>query len=192
MDMTHYLVLLRGINVGGRNKVPMKELRSALESRGYRDVSTYIASGNVLLASADAPERLGPDIEAALVENFALDDDLVRVLVLGRRELQQVIEHRPGAFGEHPDTYHSDAIFLIDVDVATALEAFRLREGIDAVWPGDGVVYSQRLSAQLGKSRLSAIASSPLYKSMTIRSWRTTQKLWELLQDRETAGRDPG
>src|SRR4051794_9696416 len=49
--MTRYLVLLRGINVGGRNKVPMAPLRAALEKLGYTNVSTYIASGNVILSS---------------------------------------------------------------------------------------------------------------------------------------------
>ena len=49
--MTTYLVLLRGINVGGKNKVPMARLRELLEELGYSDVSTYIASGNVILSS---------------------------------------------------------------------------------------------------------------------------------------------
>ena len=49
--MTRYLVLLRGINVGGRNKVPMAALRDLLESHGHTKVSTYIASGNVILSS---------------------------------------------------------------------------------------------------------------------------------------------
>ena len=49
--MTRYLVLLRGINVGGRNKVPMAALRELLESHGHTKVSTYIASGNVILSS---------------------------------------------------------------------------------------------------------------------------------------------
>ena len=49
--MTRYLVLLRGINVGGRNKVPMAALRELLETHGHTKVSTYIASGNVILSS---------------------------------------------------------------------------------------------------------------------------------------------
>ncbi|MCC9177435.1 DUF1697 domain-containing protein [Arthrobacter sp. zg-Y750] len=177
--MEPYLVLLRGINVGGRNKVPMKALREHLTDRGYQDVSTYIASGNVLLRSDAPPQRIGPEIETVLVENFDLDDELVRVLVLNRGQLQDVIEQRPESFGEQPDTYHSDAIFLMGIDAETALPVFRPREGVDTVWPGQGVIYSQRLSAERTKSRLSAIMASPLYKSMTIRSWSTTMNLWD-------------
>lgn len=182
--MNSYLLLLRGINVGGRNKIPMKELREHLEGLGYRQVSTYIASGNVLLASPGSPEQVGREVEAALVEKFDLDDDLIKVLVLSPDQLHNVIGSKPEGFGEHPDTYHSDAIFLMGIDPETALTAFRPREGVDRVWPGDGVIYSQRLSAELGRSRLSAVISSPLYKSMTIRSWNTTVNLRHRLASR--------
>lgn len=179
--MNPYLVLLRGINVGGRNKIPMKALREHLEDLGYQQVSTYIASGNVLLASPQSPEEVGGEIEAALVDKFALDDELIRVLVLSPDQLHSVIDSKPEGFGEQPEKYHSDAIFLMGIDPETALTAFRPREGVDQVWPGDGVIYSQRLSAELGRSRLSAVISSPLYKSMTIRSWNTTMNLRDRL-----------
>ena len=183
MAPSPYLVLLRGINVGGRNKVLMKTLKGQLEGLGYEQVLTYIASGNVLLESAEPAEVIGPRIEAALTESFALDDEIVRVLVLDRGQLHDVIAHKPTGFGEQPGKYHSDAIFLMGIDAATAMDAFNPREGVDVVWPGEGVIYSQRLSSERTKSRLSAIAASPLYKSMTVRSWNTTQKLWSLFQD---------
>ncbi|MFN2195678.1 MAG: DUF1697 domain-containing protein, partial [Anaerolineales bacterium] len=56
------------------------------------------------------------------------------------------------------------------------------REGVDQVWPGDDVIYSQRLSALRTKSRLSKIMGTPAYKSMTIRNWNTTTKLLEILK----------
>jgi len=59
--------------------------------------------------------------------------------------------------------------------------------GVDKVWAGDGVIYSQRLSALRTKSRLSAMMASPLYKSMTIRSWNTTLKLAELLKNMDAS-----
>ena len=179
--MHPYLVLLRGINVGGRNKISMKSLREELEDLGYGQVSTYIASGNVLLSAPGSPEQVGSEIEAALVEKFDLDDELIKVLVLSPEQLQGVIDHKPEGFGEQPDTYHSDAIFLMGIDAETALTAFRPREGVDVVWPGDGVIYSRRLSAERTRSRLGSIVASPLYKSMTIRSWSTTMNLWDRL-----------
>ena len=180
--MSPYVVLLRGINVGGKNIVAMAALRRCLEDVGFADVSTYIASGNVLLASDKPAAETGSLIEAALTRSFKLDSELIKVLVLSRSQLQAVIDRKPKGFGEQPDKYHSDAIFLIDIDATQAMPAFSPREGVDSVWPGDGLIYSQRLSAERTKSRLSKVMSSPLYKSMTIRSWATTTALLDLLQ----------
>jgi uncharacterized protein (DUF1697 family) len=107
------------------------------------------------------------------------------VLVLTRDQLREVIDNRPDGFGDEPATYHSDAIFLIGVPPSEAMPVFTPRDGVDRVWPGSGVVYSQRLSAERTKSRLNRVLASPLYKSMTIRSWSTTTRLMELL-DRAT------
>ena len=175
-------MLLRGINVGGKNKVPMAELRKLLEDLGYSDVSTYIASGNVLLRSDRPAAAIKARIEDALPKAFRLDSELIAVLVLSHKQLKAVIDKKPKGFGEQPGTYHSDAVFLMGIDSKSAMEVFDPRDGVDAVWPGDGVVYSQRLSAQRTKSRLNKIMGSPMYKSMTIRNWATTTALLDLLE----------
>lgn len=183
--MNTYVVLLRGINVGGKNKVPMAGLRKCLEALGFTNVSTYIASGNVLLESAKQPEKIKAQIEEALTKDFKLDSELIKVLVLSHKQLQVIVGNKPEGFGEQPEKYHSDALFLIDMDSAHAMPVFAPREGVDKVWPGDGVVYSQRLSAERTKSRLNKIMGTPVYRSMTIRSWNTTTKLLELLEKRD-------
>lgn len=180
--MQSYVILLRGINVGGKNKVPMVDLRKCLEQLGFSHVSTYIASGNVLLESDKNSREIKELIEDILPKSFNLDSELVKVLVLSESELHAVIDNKPKGFGEEPDKYHSDAIFLIDVDTTQVMPVFNPREGVDKVWAGHGVIYSQRLSTERTKSRLSIIAMSPLYKSMTIRNWNTTTKLLELLE----------
>lgn len=159
----------------------MLELKKCLEQLGFSGVSTYIASGNAFLKSEKSAAEVQALIETALPKVFKLDSELIKVLVLTRKQLQTVIDSKPKGFGDQPDTYHSDAIFLMGVPVSEAMPIFKPREGVDMVWPGDGVVYSQRLSAQRTKSRLSAIMMSPLYKSMTIRSWNTTVKLLEIM-----------
>lgn len=178
-----YLVLLRGVNVGGKGKVPMAELRMLLEEYGFSGVSTYIASGNVMLASDKNAQDIGEAVEKILQEDFNLSHVTNKVLVLTEKQLQDVINNKPRGFGDEPDKYHSDAIFLMDISTAEAMPVFNPREGVDKVWPGDGVVYSQRLSALRTKSRLNSIVGTPVYHSMTIRSWNTTTKLLSLLQD---------
>jgi uncharacterized protein (DUF1697 family) len=177
------VVLLRGINVGGKNPVPMARLRDRLGEMGYEDVVTYLASGNVILSSAHKPDRIKQEIEEALPKAFKLHTELLAVHVLSAAQLQAVIKKRPKGFGDEPGTYHSDVIFLMGISAKDAMAAFDPREGVDTVWPGKGVIYSQRLSAQRTKSRLGKIAASPMYKSMTIRNWATTTKLAELVKD---------
>lgn len=184
--MHTYVILIRGINVGGKNKVPMTGLKQCLEELGCSQVSTYIASGNVIVESSKRPEQLQTQIEAALPKKFTLDSEMVNVLVLTHKQLQAVIANKPKGFGEQPERYHSDAIFLMGIDAAEAMPVFTPREGVDTVWPGDGVIYSQRLSAQRTKSRLNKIVGTPAYQSMTIRNWNTTTKLLALLEERDT------
>lgn len=181
--MNTCVVLLRGINVGGKNKIPMSELKRCLEDLGFSNVSTYIASGNVILKSDKSAKEVKAQIEKILPENFKLDNELIKVLVLTRDQFQAVIDNKPKGFGEQPEKYHSDAIFLMGIDSAQAMPVFDPREGVDKVWPGDGVIYSQRLSSQRTKSRLSKIMGTPVYKSMTIRSWNTTTKLLKILEE---------
>ena len=183
MAMTTYLLLLRGVNVGGKNKVSMAELKKHLEELGFLAVSTYIASGNVILRSDKTANEIQAQVEKVLPRAFKLDSELIKVLVLSHEQLQSIVDNKPQGFGDHPDTYHSDAIFLIGIDTTTALPVFSPREGVDKVWPGDGVIYSQRVSALRTKSRLKDMMASPLYKSMTIRTWNTTVKLLDILRD---------
>jgi uncharacterized protein (DUF1697 family) len=180
-----YLALLRGINVGGKNKVPMAELRACIEELGCENVRTYIASGNVMFESNKRSAELTEEIQEALPKKFRLGSELIKILVLSHDQLQKVIDQAPTGFGTEPGKYHSDAIFLMGIPSDEAIKIFKPREGVDKVWQGELAIYSQRLSAQRTRSRLSNIMSSPLYKQMTIRSWDTTAKLFELLNAME-------
>jgi uncharacterized protein (DUF1697 family) len=180
--MNTYVILLRGINVGGKNAVSMADLKKCLEQQGFSNVVTYIASGNVILKSDKRPNDVKSQIEGVLPQNFNLDDGFIKVLVLTNKQFQAVVDNKPKGFGEQPEKYHSDVIFLMDIDSAQALPAFNPREGVDHIWAGNSVIYSQRLSSQRTKSRLNKIMETPLYKSMTIRNWNTTTKLLDMLR----------
>ncbi|KRA47222.1 hypothetical protein ASD80_17870 [Devosia sp. Root635] len=181
--MQSYLVLLRGINVGGRNKIAMGKLKALLEELGFAGVAPYLQSGNVIVQSDLAAASIAPRIEQAITAAFKLDSDLIKVLVLSRAQLRAVFAERPKGFGDAPDTYHSDAIFLMGMGIEEAMTAFSPKAGVDTIWPGNGVIYSQRLSALRTKTRLNRMMVSPLYLSMTIRSWGTVGKLLEMMGD---------
>jgi uncharacterized protein (DUF1697 family) len=180
-----YVALLRGINVGGRNKVPMADLRRTFEDGGYGAVRTYIQSGNVLFESAAARRSLEDDIERLLEARFKTP---LVVVVRSRDQYRDVVGHAPNGFGEEPDTYHSDVIFLrAPLTAKQAMQVVSLRDGVDQVWPGRGVLYFARVSAARSKSRLSTIVGTPEYQRMTIRSWTTTTKLLALLDEASAA-----
>lgn len=179
--MSSSVVLIRGVNVGGKNPVKMADLRALLEDLGCTNVETLLVTGNAVVD--DAPADLGKRLEAELPKRFALHDEVVKVLVLTAAEFRAIVADRPTGFGDRPDLHHSDVLFLIGIPVDMSI--FDPREGVDAVWPGTRVVYSQRLSAERTKSRLSKMMLRPDYKSMTIRSWSTTVKLLGMLDRRE-------
>jgi uncharacterized protein (DUF1697 family) len=180
MSANQYIALLRGINVGGNNKVSMADLRDAFEAEGYGSVRTYINSGNVLFEIDSRASGLEDEIEAMLERRLGVD---LMVVVRSRRQLQNIVRKAPEGFGEQPDLFHSDAIFLkAPLTSGRVMGLVELREGVDQAWPGTGVVYFARLSARRTQSKMSKIVGKPEYKLMTIRSWSTTTRLpglWE-------------
>ncbi|HJY56162.1 MAG TPA: DUF1697 domain-containing protein, partial [Streptosporangiaceae bacterium] len=94
--MATHIALLRGINVGGKNKVPMAELRDVVTSLGHTRVTTYIQSGNVLFTtSEDDTAKLAAALEAAIAEAFGVRSPVV---VLSREDLARVLDTNP-----HPE-----------------------------------------------------------------------------------------
>lgn len=94
--MDTFIALLRAINVNGRNRVPMAELRAMAERLGHRQVVTYIQSGNLILASADPPAAIRSGLEAAIRATFGHE---VAVALRRPEEVRAVLEgcpYRPG------------------------------------------------------------------------------------------------
>ena len=64
--MNTYIILLRGVNVSGKNKLPMKDLKNALTTKGYVDVQTYIQSGNLVLKTEESEEKIKQETKATI------------------------------------------------------------------------------------------------------------------------------
>jgi uncharacterized protein (DUF1697 family) len=180
MPAKRFVALLRGVNVGGKNKVAMADLRAALEAEGFGAVSTYIQSGNVLFES-DLPSRsLEQELETRLERRLGMP---LVVVVRSHAQLRNVVHKAPDGFGQRPDTFHSDVLFLkAPLTSQRAMRVVDQREGVDQAWAGRGVIYFQRLSERLSQSRVNRIVGTPEYKLMTLRNWNTTTKLLGLLE----------
>jgi uncharacterized protein (DUF1697 family) len=189
--MKTYVILLRGINVGGKNKIPMAKLKLFLEEQGFEDVVTYIQSGNVVLRSDLAAKTLSAKIEASLPKRFKLDSSIIKILALERKTFKKVVAQAPKEFGNDDSQYRYFVLFLMGTR-ATLREAMKeidVREGIDKAWQGEAAIYYRLPSLTSGnatKSYLNKVAQKPIYASITMRNWKTTTKLLELLERHNT------
>ncbi|GAB6009840.1 DUF1697 domain-containing protein [Dysgonomonas reticulitermitis] len=95
--MTKYVVLLRGINVGGKNMIKMPDLKQAFVSIGMLEVSTYIQSGNVLFSSDKNEKELIPELESVISKFFGLD---IPVILRSIPELEKIKENVPFSIEE--------------------------------------------------------------------------------------------
>jgi uncharacterized protein (DUF1697 family) len=184
--MNVYVALLRGINVGGNNLIKMVALKACFEKQGFRDVLTYIQSGNVVFAAPGAnQQQLTVRIEKALSKTFAYQS---RVVVRSLDQMKATVANAPRGFGRQPTVYLYDVVFLKDPLTADdALQSVSVKPGVDRVWAGERVLYSSRLISKATQSGLSRVVGTPAYQSMTIRNWNTTTRLIELMQRIEFA-----
>lgn len=175
-----YVVLLRGINVGGRNKVPMAVLRGHLADT-FDGVETYIQSGNVLLDADLTATDVAAQIERLLRTAFDLESRLVRALVLDSDAYREIITSAPPAFGSEPETYRYDVAFYMGVTAAEVEPHIPINPAVDDVLIGERAFYHRRVAALASRSRVNKISSTPVYPALTIRNWRTTATLGQLL-----------
>ena len=105
-----YIVLLRGINISGKNKIAMNELKNVLESNNYSDVITYLNSGNVILTSDNNKEYIVDDIKTLIKKKYNLE---IPVYVTSHLELKDILEHNPNWWGMNNKEIYDNIIFIM-------------------------------------------------------------------------------
>lgn len=168
--MARQIALLRGINVGGHRTVPMSTLRALVEELGYRDVQTYVQSGNVVFTG---PKRSAKHLESALAKAFGFD---VAVVLRTRDELAAIVKANPlRKIATEPSrhlVFFCEGKPKVPFDAADfAPETFVVRGREVYLWAPDG----------FGRSPLAkAFAAKPPAAKTTARNWRTVEKLLAL------------
>ena len=174
--MARQIALLRGINLGSRNRVSMPDLRAALEAAGYEDVATLVQSGNILLTSAKKPKALEREISKLVLDEFGVESATV---VRTRDELAGAIERNPIPDGPSIPKLFQVTFFSDEPDAAAVAKLAEQDFGNEQVevigreayaWHPDGVQKS-KLARELGKG---------LGGDGTARNWNTVTKLLEL------------
>lgn len=176
-----YIALLRGINVGGNNKVSMVALKTCFENLGFNHVQTYINSGNVLFdAKQSSNAALTARCEDAITETFGFN---VVCSVLTADELLDAVAHAPTWWGKQDDDKHN-ALFVIPPATPSAIarEVGDAKPEYEKIATHGQVIFWTAPLKTFSRTRYSKIVGTKLYKKVTIRNSNTTLKLAELIK----------
>jgi uncharacterized protein (DUF1697 family) len=175
--MARHVLLLRGINLGGRRRVPMAELRALLSDGGYDDVATYVQSGNLVLTSSATPAELESAVGSLISDRFGFE---VPVCARSATQLAKVLAHDPIPGGRE-DPKHYQVTFLAErapaavvhrlEDLATATERVAAHGHELYTFHPEGIARSK-----LGKS----LTVKELGLAATARNWATVTTLAEM------------
>ena len=177
-----YVALLRGINVGGKNKVVMSELREQIAAEGFGHVRTYINSGNLLFeAEGDAPrENVAQAVEDLLARHY---DFPIRLALLTAQDYLAELHSLPDWW--HGEVARRDALFY-----TRGLDRDHVRERIEAMELGDEAVYFGEHAVFWGKfdeksflktAYHKRLLREDFYRQVTIRSGSTVEKIAAML-----------
>jgi uncharacterized protein (DUF1697 family) len=177
--MTTWIALLRGINVGGNRRVPMADLRAALQALGLGDVRTYIVSGNVVFRSRHSDAKaLRREIEAAIEQRFGFP---VAVVLRSAAEMRATLAADPIPDGSATDPAHRYAIFLSEDPAPERLSAIDPAVvAPDVFVAGDGVIHAWYKGGLQASKLAGQLTDRGLGVTATARNWNTVRKLVEL------------
>lgn len=173
-------MLLRGINIGSRNRIAMPKLREALADTGFDAVKTYLQSGNVVLSSRASPDAVARKVERLIADRFELEIDVV---VRTRDELAEVVRRNPlGKVAANPKLYQVSFLAAKpDPDVVCKLAALAIpseqlvADGRELyAWHPDGVARSKLWAGLAGRG---------LGVAATARNWTTVTNLLALADE---------
>jgi len=169
--MTRFVVLLRGVNVGGVT-VKMAELAETVRGLGYDEVRTVLASGNVLLTTTEDADTVKARLEASLRERFGYE---AWVHVLPQARVRAIVEGYP--FARSGDR-HAYVVFVLRPELLDALAAVELDPAVEQSARGDGVLYWSTPKGQTLDSTMGKAQSSAKHKPwLTTRNLNTLEKL---------------
>jgi uncharacterized protein (DUF1697 family) len=190
VSMATHVALLRGINLAGRNKVAMADLRAVVGELGHTDVSTYIQSGNVLFSAGQDSDSDGDALAAQLTAAIATRLGVnAPVVVVSRQELAQILAANP--FPGEPDPRRVHAVVLSEPpwpELEAKLDAARAKSaasgGTDEVTAIGRTLYLHTPdgygNSVLAEALLRIVSSPKSGQTGTARNWATMSKLLEL------------
>lgn len=176
-----YIALLRGINISGKNKIPMAELKEAFTECGFSEVKTHLNSGNVVFDSREMPEKdIAACISKMIKERFELD---IPVFVMLRDELTALLGKAPNWWGNEDKEIYDNLIFLMHdynaLDIASKIG--EPTEGLEKIEICDNAVFwSFNLEKHAKANWWKKTAMPGIGEYLTIRTANTCRKICKL------------
>ncbi|MFP3154649.1 DUF1697 domain-containing protein [Lachnospiraceae bacterium ZAX-1] len=181
-DISRYIALLRGINVGGNNKIGMKQLKAGFEDCGFTNVVTYINSGNILFDSDTADIAKTKSVcEAMILERFALN---ITVNIISAADLLDALDHAPNWWNADVAAKHN-TIFVIPPMTAEEVCAAvgEAKPEYEKIGCHGSVIFWSATLKTFSRTRWSkVVGNKKVYNTITIRNANTTIKLAELVK----------
>ena len=176
--MKNYIALLRGINVSGKNKILMADLRLLLEGLGFENVQTYIQSGNVIFQTNKKKASLSKLIATKINETYNYN---ISVIIIDKLELQSVIKNNPFLINDTAVDLKKLYVFYLNKIPKETQKLTDFDFGKDEYIIVDKVIYikynlgagTTKLSIKIIENKLDVIA--------TARNWRSTNKIYEMI-----------
>lgn len=175
-----YVALLRGINVGGNSLIKMSKLKTVFEDFGLTNVVTYINSGNIIFETKEKNAiTLAPKLEQLVAKECNVNS---RILLKSAEEIEQINNQVPKEWITGKDIRCYIAFLFAPITPEIAVKEIELREGVDSIKNGPGVLYMTSVMSQLTKSKFNRLASKNIYKDITIRNYNTAKKILALME----------
>ena len=176
-----YVLLLRGVNVGGKNKVVMSELKELLKGEGFSDVDSYINSGNLFFASDESAEKIVLKVEKVLEENYEFS---IPFVLLSKEEYLEEMAGLPDWWKD--EFARKDILFFSRGTDTDEFVRFVEESGFynEKVYVGKCAVFWAKIDeAEYQKTTYhKKILKQAFYKTITIRNGKTIDKIAEILQ----------
>lgn len=177
--MNTYVALLRGINVGGNNKIEMTKLKTSFEKLGHQHVTTYINSGNVIFTTRKSNiERIATEIENVIRCDFGLN---IPVVIRDQQNIEKICKKIPVNWTNDAE-HKTDIMFLWSEYVSrSTLRLIDTNPAVDTLLYVNGAIVWHLKKENYSKSKLNDLIGTKLYKNMTVRNVNTVRKLCELM-----------
>lgn len=176
-----YVALLRGVNVGGKARVEMAKLAATFQSLGYKNVRTYINSGNVVFTAPEAdPTMLAVTVESAITARFQLE---VPVVVRTKPNIDALVAAIPEEWA-NGEIQKTDVLFLWSaINQPSIKDQFKIKPDIERLLYVDGALVWNVDRAHINQGTMLKIVGTATYKQVTIRNINTVRKLAAIMAE---------